>query len=100
MICEACQQNLATVHLTEIVQKQKRETHLCETCAETKGIPQKESFSVEEFLGGMKKDPAPAKKVGLTVVASFRVELHGDMIGRLGCRLIVVNCYNPSPNRR
>jgi protein arginine kinase activator len=81
MICESCHQNLATVHLTEIVAKQKKELHLCEDCAREKGDVFKGHFSVHDFLGGLesaakgssekassekkktgeKKDPAPAK---------------------------------------
>jgi protein arginine kinase activator len=67
MICESCHQNLATVHLTEIVQKSKRETHLCEDCARTKGVPYKTQFSVKEFLGGVapgKTEEAPAAASG------------------------------------
>jgi len=60
MICESCQQKLATVHLTEIVQKYKKETHLCEDCARSKGVPYKAQFSVKEFLGGLAKDVSEA----------------------------------------
>lgn len=61
MICESCHQNLATVHLTEIVQKYKKETHLCEECARTKGVPYKTQFTVKEFLGSVaSKGEAPS----------------------------------------
>ena len=53
MICESCHQNLATVHLTEIVAKQKKELHLCEDCAREKGDVFKGHFSVHDFLGGL-----------------------------------------------
>jgi protein arginine kinase activator len=33
MICERCGQRPATVHLTEIVNGEKNESHLCEVCA-------------------------------------------------------------------
>ena len=59
MICESCHQNLATVHLTEIVQKYKKETHLCEECAKSKGVPYKTQFSVKEFVGGVGKKEEP-----------------------------------------
>lgn len=58
IICESCHQNLATVHLTEIVQKYKKETHLCEECARSKGVPYKTPFSLPEFVGGVKKAEA------------------------------------------
>ena len=38
IVCESCQEKLATVHLTEIVQKAKRELHLCEACAQERGV--------------------------------------------------------------
>ncbi|MBI3725457.1 UvrB/UvrC motif-containing protein [bacterium] len=54
MICESCQKNTATVHLTEIVQKQKKELHLCEDCARDKGDSiVKGTFSVNEYLGNL-----------------------------------------------
>lgn len=96
MICESCHQNLATVHLTEIVQKTKKETHLCEECAREKGVTYSAQFSVKDFLGGLgkkseKPEPKPAAKLavqaeptkpcpscGITF-AEFR------QTGRLGC---------------
>jgi len=33
MVCERCGQRQATVHITEIVNGQKNESHLCEVCA-------------------------------------------------------------------
>lgn len=67
MICESCKQNLATVHLTEIVAKQKKELHLCEDCAREKGdVFKGQSFSVHDFLGGLadaaKKKPEKKEK--------------------------------------
>lgn len=60
MKCESCQQNPATVHLTEIVQKSKKETHLCDACAKSRGVHFKAQFSVKEYLGGLAKpEPAP-----------------------------------------
>lgn len=38
MICEVCRENEATVHLTEIVSNTKKEVHLCEGCAQEKGV--------------------------------------------------------------
>jgi protein arginine kinase activator len=70
MICESCHQNLATVHLTEIVQKYKKETHLCEECARTKGVPYKNQLSVKEFLGGLAGAAGGKKEADPPVVAS------------------------------
>ncbi len=38
MLCESCHQNEASVHLTQIVDGKVAKFHLCESCAEKKGI--------------------------------------------------------------
>ena len=38
MKCDSCADKVATVHLTEIVNKKKKELHLCEECAREKGV--------------------------------------------------------------
>ncbi len=38
MLCQKCKKHTATVHLTEIVNNEKREKHLCEQCAAQEGI--------------------------------------------------------------
>ncbi|MBI4576831.1 MAG: UvrB/UvrC motif-containing protein [Planctomycetes bacterium] len=89
VICEGCNQNVATVHLTEIVKQTKKEVHLCEACAEERGVTKKAPFSISDLLGGL-AEPQPAEKeeaaaptqdcprCGLSY-ADFRAH------GRLGC---------------
>ncbi|MCW8139049.1 MAG: UvrB/UvrC motif-containing protein [Planctomycetota bacterium] len=88
MICESCHQNLATVHLTEIVQKYKKETHLCEECARTRGVPYKNQLA-KDPLSAKKEEPVvapppagelaePCPSCG-TSFSDFRAS------GRLGC---------------
>ena len=36
MVCDVCAVNQATVHLTEIIDEQMTELHLCESCAKSK----------------------------------------------------------------
>jgi protein arginine kinase activator len=43
--CQNCQEE-ATVHLTEIVDAEKHERHLCENCAKEQGISIKHSFHI------------------------------------------------------
>jgi protein arginine kinase activator len=38
MLCENCHQNEASVHLTQVVDGQVEKHHLCEACAEKKGL--------------------------------------------------------------
>jgi protein arginine kinase activator len=53
MQCELCHVNHATIHITEIVNTQKRELHLCDDCARQKGVTHKIQLSLSDLLGGM-----------------------------------------------
>jgi protein arginine kinase activator len=92
MLCGSCHQNESTIHLTEIVNNQMVEVHLCETCAEEKGADFKTHFNFSELLsglsdmgtalqGGQKRDVV-CKTCGMTF-AEF------GKTGRLGC----AQCY-------
>lgn len=65
IVCQACQASPATVHLTEIKDKEKREIHLCTKCAQEKGISIKADFTLGEIFGGLvdpQGSPTPAQK--------------------------------------
>lgn len=49
MKCHYCS-NPATVHLTDIVNKQKKEVHLCQTCAEQKQLLSKQELNLPAIL--------------------------------------------------
>ena len=53
MLCECCQQHEATIHLTQMVNGQTRELHLCEDCAEESGLNVQNVMSIPEILFGM-----------------------------------------------
>ena len=38
MICESCKKNNASVHMIDVVNNSKQELHLCEDCAQSKGV--------------------------------------------------------------
>jgi protein arginine kinase activator len=88
MMCDDCGKNPATVHLTEIIDSQMTELHLCEECARKKSQEMEQNFGLSDLLGGMadinktEKDPEAAKikcpNCGLSYV-DFK------KIGRLGC---------------
>ncbi|HIC22861.1 MAG TPA: hypothetical protein EYO84_05505 [Planctomycetes bacterium] len=56
MLCEKCQQNEATVHLTDVANQVKQEYHLCSECARVHGVSvpaqfQKfKSFTLPDFF--------------------------------------------------
>jgi protein arginine kinase activator len=93
MLCDGCGKNPATVHLTEIINDQMNELHLCEECARKKSQDAEQNFGLGDLLGGMAdinktekdKETATLKcpNCGLTY-ADFK------KIGRLGCG----DCYN------
>ncbi|MBL7131520.1 MAG: UvrB/UvrC motif-containing protein [Candidatus Omnitrophica bacterium] len=53
MLCDICGKNQATVHLTEIVDEQMTELHLCEECARQKSIQMEQQFGLSDLLGGL-----------------------------------------------
>ncbi len=88
MLCDICGKNPATVHLTEIIDEQMTELHLCEECAHKKSAQMEQQFGLSDLLAGMAEfeKPSPEKEAvalkcpncGLTYT-DFR------KIGRLGC---------------
>ncbi len=86
MECQSCKTRKATVHLTEIVNKEKRELHLCEQCAQQQQGPTGMEIMglISSAFGGAEKTSGPASQelrcgtCGLAY-ADFRSR------GRLGC---------------
>lgn len=93
MLCDVCGKNQATVHLTEIVDDQMTELHLCEGCARQKSEQMESQFGLNDLLAGLADFGKPSqekedvslkcKKCGLTY-SDFK------KIGRLGCS----DCYS------
>lgn len=88
MLCDICGKNQATVHLTEIVDDQMTELHLCEGCAKSKGTQMEQHFGLADLLAGLAdigqqldiggEAEAKCSNCGLTY-QDFK------KIGRLGC---------------
>lgn len=55
MECQECHQRPATVHLTQVVNGQKTEVHVCEQCAKEKGYMNygEENFTLNDLLSGL-----------------------------------------------
>lgn len=93
MVCDICGKKQATVHLTEIVDEQMTELHLCEDCAREKSVQMEQQFGLADLLAGLSDLSKQVKEeinqgtvrcpnCGLTY-EDFR------KIGRLGCS----QCY-------
>ncbi|HWP98345.1 MAG TPA: UvrB/UvrC motif-containing protein [Syntrophomonadaceae bacterium] len=60
MYCEGCKEKLATVHVAQIINGQKVELHLCETCAAGKGALMFDlgnTLSISHLLGSLLGNP-------------------------------------------
>jgi len=95
MICDICQKNNASVHLTEIINDKVIEMHICQACAAAKALKFKDQLSISNLLGGfIDKERATGGKAvfcgvcGLTY-ADFK------KYGRFGC----ANCYTIFKNQ-
>jgi protein arginine kinase activator len=53
MQCELCKIKAATVHLTEIIDGHRTESHLCQACAQKEGISIKSQLSLNELLSSL-----------------------------------------------
>ncbi len=95
MVCNLCGTQEASIHLTEIVNQQMVEVHLCETCAQEKGTDFKTHFNLNDLLAGLmegekgslkgeeKRSSVKCPECGITY------EEFGKT-GRLGCSF----CYD------
>ena len=86
-LCQTCKQNPATIHFTEIRNEEKRELHVCESCAQSQGIaagpvmaslPTMLAHLVKGVKPGTTTPAARCPSCGISL-AEFREK------GRLGC---------------
>jgi protein arginine kinase activator len=63
--CQVCKKQQATVHLTDIVQGEKQERHLCERCAQEEGILPKAQSHVQlgELITGLVMNKAAIQQL-------------------------------------
>ncbi len=62
MLCELCNEQDATVHLTQVVEGQIKKLHLCEACAQKSGFDVQGPISITDILLGMGVKNMPASK--------------------------------------
>ncbi|MFZ5803187.1 MAG: UvrB/UvrC motif-containing protein [Candidatus Omnitrophota bacterium] len=89
MICNLCNTQEATIHLTEIVNGKMVEFHLCESCANEKGADFKTHFNLFHLLSGMpgfESASASEEKEKNTVCKACGMTYEQfSKHGRLGC---------------
>lgn len=98
MLCNECEKNQATVHVTKIINGIKTETHLCEECAKKQQAFFNNNFSMENLLAGMLNEAfhesynnaLPCKTCGMTFDEFKKVGKFGcsDCVSMFGDRLM------------
>ncbi len=93
MLCDICAKNEATVHLTEIINEQITELHLCEECAQTKSMQMEQQFGLSDLLAGLADFETQVEpqqdKVDIECQNCHLTYKDFKKIGRLGCS----ECY-------
>ena len=92
MLCELCKQSQATVHLTEIVNDQMSELHLCEACANQKGAQVESHFGLADMLSGLADQGKTQEPEEVSTKACPTCGMTYEdfrKVGRLGC----AECY-------
>lgn len=92
MLCDICAKKKATVHLTEIVDEQMSEMHLCEECAREKSVQMEQQFGLADLLAGLSDFGKQVKNVQKVNLKCANCGITYDdfrKFGRLGCSM----CY-------
>lgn len=95
MLCDDCNSNDATVHMTTVINGKKEEINLCEECAKKKEkFNFENNFSIHSFLSSL-LEGSTAPNVNITYKQSKKCPQCGSTYsdfkenGRLGCSV----CY-------
>lgn len=92
MKCEICQQQEATIHLTQVVDGAVKKIHLCEACAAENGFDVHGPMSITDILLGLGGGGVEAPQVRSTERSCPRCHMRRadfKKTGRLGCPI----CY-------
>lgn len=108
MICQNCQERPATLHFTKIINGEKTEVHLCETCAQEKGetfmFHGGSGFSIHNLLAGLLNAEPHFQQTNANAFPTHEVVRceHCHMtysqfakVGRFGCS----ECYKAFSNQ-
>ena len=92
MLCDLCGKKQATVHLTEIIDNQITELHLCEECARNKSLEMEQQFGLSDLLAGLAELGKGIEDFETSKLKCPNCELSYEdfkKIGKLGCS----QCY-------
>ncbi|MEK7674375.1 MAG: UvrB/UvrC motif-containing protein [Verrucomicrobiota bacterium] len=92
MLCDICKQNVATVHLTQMVEGKTKKVDLCEACSKAKGVDDPTGFSLADLLlglGAAQEMEQAASGTDLKCPHCGFTQADFKKAGRLGC----AECY-------
>ncbi|MDZ4199758.1 MAG: UvrB/UvrC motif-containing protein [Kiritimatiellia bacterium] len=96
MKCEICQEEDATVHLTQVLDGSVKKLHLCETCAAESGVDIQSPVSIADlFVGLNKSQPREQRIAGPACPGCGLKPADFKKTGRLGCP----QCYETFAER-
>lgn len=96
MLCTVCNQNEATVHLTQVAGDKLQKIDICEQCAKEKGVTDATGYALAELLLGLSGAKEEAEEEQTPVRSQLRCPSCGfsqtdfKKTGRLGCP----DCYS------
>lgn len=93
MLCDICKQNVATVHLTQMVEGKTKKVDLCEACSKAKGVDDPTGFSLADLLlglGAAQEMDQAAAGAELKCPSCGFTQADFKKTGRLGC----AECYH------
>ncbi|MBG88224.1 MAG: excinuclease ABC subunit B [Verrucomicrobiales bacterium] len=86
MLCNVCNENEATVHLTQIVGEKLQKVDLCEGCSKEKGIGDPTGYSLADMLLGLgATEEADEISPDLKCPACKYTQADFKKSGRFGC---------------
>ena len=86
MLCQRCNKNEATIHITEVSNGEHQESHLCEQCAEANGTMVKNPATINQLLSSLIMAHSGATELaGLTCPECGISFLEFRQQGLLGC---------------
>jgi protein arginine kinase activator len=88
MLCDICKQNVAKVHLTQIIEGKTKKVDLCEACSKAKGIDDPTGFSLADLLlglGAAQELEQGTSKGGVRCPACGFTQTDFKKQGRFGC---------------
>lgn len=94
MLCNICKQNVATVHLTDLVEGKAKKVDLCEACSKAKGVDDPTGFALADMLLGLgaaqEMEQATSNEPELACPQCGFTQADFKKAGRLGC----AHCYS------